>query len=471
LRRVEAHCAVELLSAKKAIGSSREGRDTALMPVTCMKKYEKAVGGLDALVNYEKKGFKNSEKFDLKRMRAASRKLYHPENAYVTVHIAGTKGKGSVATFAASILKEAGMSTGLYTSPHLSSPRERIRLNGKMISERDFAGSFFGVQEALGGGAAKLTYFEMITLMAMWYFRFRKAEAAVFETGLGGRLDATNVLKPIVCGITPISYDHTNVLGNSLGEIAREKADIIKKGAVCVSSPQESAALRQIKNRCARVGARLLLAGKEVRSDIKKMSSTGSVFDVITPLRKYAGCRTVMPGEFQAENAAVALAICEEMWRVTRPGEIRADAVKRGIKNAFLAGRMEVLSAGPDVVIDGAQNAASASRLAGSIKKIFRYDKLLLIVAFCDDKDIRGACDALGKIADVIIVTRARTKRAANPEKIAVCFGAKKVIMASNAETALGRAFSIAGKGDLILAAGSFYLAAEIREIMKAGKD
>ena len=433
-----------------------------------MKKYEDAVRYLDGRVNYEKKGFTGGEKFDLLGMTAALKKLGHPDRSYKSVHIAGTKGKGSASTFTACILAEAGLKVGLYTSPHLLTPRERIKINGKEISKDDFARGVFYISEKLKKGiTGKLTYFELMTLLAIWYFKESKVDAAVFETGMGGRLDATNVLKPLVSGITPISYDHTHVLGRSLAKIAAEKAAIIKKGAVCVSSAQRKEALKVIKMRCKETSSALFLSGKEIKSEIKAMTPEGTLFDSVTPLRRYKNCYTSLLGDFQPENASLAAAIGEVVWRSFSRQEIKEEAVRRGIRKAFIAGRMEVFKGHPGIVIDGAQNAASVQRLACSVRKIFSYGKLVLITAFCRDKDIKGSCRVLSGLADIVIVTRASTRRAEEPIKIAGYFKGRKVIVTESAEEAVTRAMEVSTKKDLILAAGSLYLAGEIRRILK----
>ncbi|MFA6636956.1 MAG: folylpolyglutamate synthase/dihydrofolate synthase family protein [Candidatus Omnitrophota bacterium] len=433
-----------------------------------MKKYKDALLYLDTFINYEKKGFKRGADLDLGRVRAALRKLSRPERRYVSVHVAGTKGKGSVSAFTASILQRSGMKTGLYTSPHLSTTRERIRFNGRMIGKRDFAEAVFFLKKKLGNDAnSKLTYFEIMTLLAMSYFAFKKSDIAIFETGMGGRLDATNVIKPVVCCITPISYDHTSVLGRSLEKIAKEKAAIIKRGSVCVSSQQKAGALKVIEERCLQVNSRLILAGRQVNSVVKDFGPRGTLFDIITPSGRYRNLKTKMPGKFQTENAAAAVAICEEVRKRTDRAELTESDVRRAVGKAFIAARMEVLASAPFIVIDGAQNAASAEKISNAVRETFNYDKLVLITAFCGDKDIKGSCRAFAEIADAVIVTRARTPRSANPVKIASCFSRGKVIIAESPGEALRRAKEISGKKDLILAAGSLYLAGEIREIVK----
>jgi dihydrofolate synthase / folylpolyglutamate synthase len=433
-----------------------------------MRKYKDALLYLDTFVNYEKKGFKRGTELDLGRVRAALRRLSRPDGKYASIHIAGTKGKGSVSVFTASILQASGMKTGLYTSPHLSTPRERIRFNGGMISKRDFAEGVFFLKKKLGNSAnGKLTYFEIMTLLAMNYFAFKKSDIAVFETGMGGRLDATNVIKPVVCCITPISYDHTGVLGRSLEKIAKEKAAIIKRGTVCVSSEQKKSPLKVIEERCLQVNSRLILVGRQVNSVVKEFGPKGSLFDIITPSGRYGNLKTKMSGKFQTDNAAAAVAICEEARKRTDREELKEIEVRKGIGKAFIAARMEVLATSPFIVIDGAQNAASAEKISSSIRETFDHDKLILIAAFCEDKDIKGSCRAFSEIADTVIVTRARTPRSASAERIAGYFSRKKVIIAKSPAEALMKAKEISGKKDLILAAGSLYLAGEIREIVK----
>ena len=234
-----------------------------------------------------------------------------------------------------------------------------------------------------------------------------------------------------------------------------------------MSSAQRKEALKVIKKRCEETSSALFLSGKEIKSEIKAMTPEGTLFDIVTPLRRYKNCYTSLLGDFQPENASLAAAIGEVVWRSLFRQEIKEEAVRRGIKKAFIAGRMEVFKGHPVMVIDGAQNARSAQRLAGSVRKIFTYGKLVLITAFCRDKDIKGSCRVFSGLADIVIVTRARTRRAEEPIKIAMYFKSRKVIVTESVKDAVTRAREVSTKKDLILAAGSLYLAGEIRQILK----
>lgn len=414
-------------------------------------------------MNYEKKGFEGIKKeLNLERVRSALKKLGRPDRDYPSVHVAGTKGKGSVAVFTRSILSETGYRTGLFTSPHLSSPRERIQIDSGAISRKDLALTVELLMETLPESSpGELTYFEIYTLLAMLYFSRQKVDAAVFETGLGGRLDVTNVIQPRVAAITPISYDHTGILGRTIKKIASEKAAIIKRGTRCVSSPQKPGALEVIEKRCLEVNAPLTLVGVDLAYTPKTMDPAGSVFNITTARSVYKDCRTVMPGEFQMENASAAAAICEDFCEKEKKVDPRA--VKRGIRKAFLPGRMEILGREPLMLIDGAQNAASCERLKYSVEHIFEYDRLILLLGVSRDKDIKGVCSALAPLADTIVLTRSAHERALNPEIIRGHIKKRDVKITASSREALGYALSKARKGDMILAAGSFYLIGEIR--------
>ncbi len=428
-----------------------------------MLTYQQAVKYLDTFLNYEKKGFEGVKKeMDLERVRSALKKLGRPEKNYPSVHVAGTKGKGSVAVFTRSILSETGYRTGLFTSPHLSDPRERIEVDGRSISREDLARTVELLMEMLPESSSKeLTYFEIYTLLAMLYFSRQKVDAAVFETGLGGRLDATNVIQPRVAAITPISYDHTDILGRTIQKIAREKAAIIKRGSRCVSSPQKAGALEVIERRCLEVNVPLTLVGADLAYMPKTMLPDGSVFDVTTSRSVYQDCRVTMPGEFQVENAAAAVAICEDFCEKEK--RMDPQAVKRGIQKAFLPGRMEIISREPLILIDGAQNAASCERLKYSVEHIFEYDRLILLLGLSRDKDIKGVCSAFEGLADNIILTKSAHERALDPELIRGYIKGGDVKITASSREALGVALSKARKGDMVLAAGSFYLIGEIR--------
>ena len=428
--------------------------------------YNKTLKYPDTFTNYENTGFDDldEENFDLDKLRNVLKKIEDPQNRYRSVHVAGTKGKGSICTFTSSILEAAGCKAGLFTSPHLLDPSERIRINGKPISTADLAAVFDRLEGYLGPDANNnFTFFEVYTLMAMLYFAMKKVDFAVFETGLGGRLDATNVIDAGVCGISPISYDHTQVLGGTIDRIALEKADIIKPGAHCVSAPQDPEVLRIIEDKCREQGASLSVVGREINYRINDLDQEGGGFDMQGLLRRYENCRVNMPGDFQVSNCAVAVGICEQLFGHK---EIRKDVFKTGIERAFIPGRMEVIARRPFLMIDGAQNAASARQLKYSVERIFKYDRLILLLGISKDKDIEGICRNLVPAADEVVVTRARSARAADPEIIRGYIRGKNVRMTGDAAEALGTAFKLAGANDLVLAAGSFFLIGEIRKMI-----
>ena len=426
-----------------------------------MKTYKEALDHLNSLTNYERTGFAPGTKvFDLDKLRRILKRLGDPRTGYRRIHVAGTKGKGSICSFTSSILKESGYRTGLFTSPHLDDVRERIKIDGENITGDDFA-EVLGILENYIAGE-ELTYFEVCTLMAVLHFGMKKVDFAVFETGLGGRWDATNIVDAEVCGISPVSYDHTDILGSELEDIAREKAAIVKKGSACVSSAQREEVLDVIGERCAEVDASLALVGKDITYEVRDIGQEGSSFSVYGRENTYEECRTEMPGRFQVANCAAAVGICEKALKSS------ADAVrfKKGIRSAFIPGRMEVLYRRPLVVIDGAQNGDSAMQLKYSVEQIFKYDRLVLLLGLSKDKDIKSVCHWLAPIADEIVLTRASVSRAADPDIIRGYIKGKPVSVTGDVKEALGTAFRLAGRDDMILATGSFFVAGEVRNLL-----
>jgi dihydrofolate synthase/folylpolyglutamate synthase len=427
------------------------------------------------LTNYERAGFPGAGlDFDLGKIHAAIEKLDYPHRKYKSIHIAGTKGKGSVSSFCSSILEEAGCRVGLFTSPHLTSVRERIKINSEAISKTDFADSLESLKKYIGlhKGPEEFTFFEVITLMAMFYFSIREVDYAVFEVGMGGRLDATNVIDAEVCGITPVSYDHTQILGKKIEEIAGEKAAIIKNGTHCVSSPQRDPVLGVIKEKCLKKNAILSVVGEDITHKVIHLGDTGSEFNIFTKQAEYKACRTSMIGDFQPSNCAVAVGICEQILSDEKiKGQApKTEIFKRGIEKTFVPGRMEILSRRPLVVLDGAQNEESAKRLKDSVEKIFRYNKLILVLGLSKDKDIKGVCRWLVPLADEIVLTKASVDRACDPLLIRGYVKGKPVKITGSSKEAMGAAFSKAGKGDMILVTGSFFVIGEVKQLIQ-GKD
>lgn len=428
--------------------------------------YPEALRYLESFVNYEKKdGYSYKESFKLGRMERLARSLGDPQLDVESVHIAGTKGKGSVSAITHSILKSAGLKAGLYTSPHLENFRERIRLNDSLISEGDVARLAEKIRPAIDGiTGSRPSFFEIYTALACMYFSQNSADVAVYETGLGGRLDATNILEPLVSAITPISYEHTDKLGNTLGDIAFEKAGIIKKGSICVTAHQEKEAIDVISSVCAGRGAGLIIVGKDISFEEISCDDNGSVFNVSGIFGEYRNLECGLLGPHQMANAALSVGIIGSLR--SSGMAIPEEAIRVGMKTVSWPGRLEVVSRRPLVVLDGAQNRASANALVRAVKKVFKYDKLRLVLGVSKDKDIKGILDELVPVSDSIIVTRSKiVGRAADPDGIGAMI--KKpggIITTSTVDEAMDAALSVAGESDMVLVTGSLFVVGEARQ-------
>ena len=423
----------------------------------------------------------------------------NPHDSLKCLHIAGTKGKGSTCVFVAYILRQAGYRVGLYTSPHLSDFRERIRIlrtqptdNSPQPAE-DFEGMISkgevtGLVERLRpliqsynkySEYGPLSFFEVYTSLVFVYFKEEKVDFAVLETGLGGRLDATNVVNPLTVAITPISYEHTQKLGSTLREIAGEKAGIIKnKGSVVISAPQEEEARQVIRARCFEVGSRLYEVDKDIFYDIKK-----SGFDVRGIFDKYLDLKIRLPGKHQLINAAVAMGVIETLRLHNINVDI--DAVRGGLYNTVWPGRCEVVSSNPLIVLDGAQNIASMRALKEAIKENFsafsaysgfggkggKYKRLILVLGISSDKDIEGICSETYDLADEIVLTKADNLRATEPESLVKYFNGKEVHITDNVKEAKELAYHLAKKEDLILVCGSLFVVGEFRTLFKSAAE
>jgi dihydrofolate synthase/folylpolyglutamate synthase len=409
--------------------------------------------------------------WDLKRIERLLARLGNPQKYARSVHVAGTKGKGSTSAMIASILQSAGYKVGLYTSPHLFSYTERIRVNGKPIAEKDWARLGEIIQphveaENAVGDLGQLTTFEIFTAMAFLQFAQVKADWQVLEVGLGGRLDATNVIQPEVCVIASISFDHMDVLGDTLAKIAWEKCGIIKTGADVVSAPQFPEAMEVIERVCGEKGVRLIKVGKDVTWERDGFSQEGQSFRVKGLKGEYK-LRIKLIGEHQLENAANAIAAAELLQE--RGAKISSKNIIEGIWRVEWRGRLEVLRRRPWVVVDGAHNAYSMLQLGKALEEYFKYDRMKLILGFGADKDIAGMAAEAAKLTGDIILVASKHPRAVKAEALAAEFekhGVKPRV-AESVKEALALALREAGPNDLICAAGSIFVTAEVMEWYK----
>lgn len=412
-----------------------------------------------------------AQKFGLANISILSAALGDPHRALPCAHIAGTNGKGSTAAMLAAILQAAGLSVGLFTSPHLERINERIRINGEDISDTDFAVAWTRVHAAIeslmAGGklSAHPTYFECVTAMAFLVFAEKKLDFAVYEVGLGGRLDSTNIVAPEVAVITSIDFDHESLLGHSIAEIAGEKAGIIKPGAVVVSSVENSEARAVIARRCEEHGARLIETLTAYRVKVTNVSA-GCYSAVLTPRLGRGGTLSLnlsLPGRFQLRNATAAAGAA---WVLAERGfRISDEAIELGIRSARWPGRLEKLSDSPAVYLDGAHNPAAARALANFWEENFAGRRIFLVYGAVRDKAVDEIAGTLFPRAERVIFTEPRQSRAISAEVLAEMTGhfAKSFAVERDSWRALEGALEIASPGDAVFATGSLFLVGEWR--------
>jgi dihydrofolate synthase/folylpolyglutamate synthase len=304
----------------------------------------------------------------------------------------------------------------------------------------------------------KASFFEILTACAFLYFKKKQVDAVVLETGLGGRLDATNVILPKVCAITNISLEHTDKLGNSLGSIAFEKAGIIKGQGIAVSANQEKEVIDVIRKVCRERNTELYEVGKDIRYSIIDSGEKGQVFDLEGPVYSYRNLKLSLIGLHQVENASVAIGMLKLINKDFNIGEA---SIRQGLKEASWPGRLEIVKKNPYVILDGAQNPASILTLIISIKKLFRYKRLICVFGISSDKDIKGVTSLLDTFSDIIILTKARDNpRAEDVTRLRENFSGLRTSLeeTSNIDDALKKALILADKNDLILITGSLFV-------------
>jgi dihydrofolate synthase/folylpolyglutamate synthase len=432
--------------------------------------YAEALKYLESFVDYEKiPSYKYRDAVKLSRMEALLDGLGNPQRNFKSIHIAGTKGKGTTCAFVYSILKESGRKVGLYTSPHLIDFKERIRISfpkERSIEEAEVATLVARIKSFLDRftKASKFgspSFFEVYTALALLFFSIKKVEIAVLEVGMGGRLDATNVVNPLVAGITPISFDHTDKLGMTLEAISKEKCGIIKNNCVVVASEQNAAVMNCIRKAAVDKNARLYEVGKDIFYEPLTANPESQTFNVRGIFGDYTLLTTPLLGRHQVVNAACAIGIIEALR--SKDILICSHDITSGIRSVDWPGRLQVAGRCPWIILDGAQNEASSRALKEAISKIFSYKDLILVFGVSCDKDIEGIGGNLFPFADKIFFTRSDTKRAAAPEALKKRFPdyGKKITLTFNVKEAVELARRQAKPDDLILVTGSLFVVGE----------
>jgi len=413
--------------------------------------------------------------FKLERMRALMGELGDPQTSLRCVHVAGTKGKGSTCALVAAGLEACGYTVGLYTSPHLVDVRERIQINGSVITHPAFTEGMQRIQAAEEKVAKKhgpLTYFEVVTALAFLYFAEKAVDVAVIECGLGGRLDSTNIIQPEVAAVTAISLDHEHYLGETVELIAQEKAGIFKRGAHAVTYTQTPEVLAALRQTAEQNSATLEVLGADIdfssRFEATPRLGPHTCICLSSERSAYEHVNVPLPGEHQSLNCGLALAILDKLRE--RGFNTPEHKVIEGLTavRAKLPGRMEMAWRSPRILIDGAHNPASITSLIRSIGAHVPYDSMVMIFGCAEDKNIRTMLEQVALGADKLIFTRAKgNARAADPEDLQQMFGeisGKMSQVARDLPTALEVAARAVGRDDLICVTGSFYLVGEAKK-------
>jgi len=423
-----------------------------------------------------------SHKFDLAHMRILLAAMRDPERTFPSVLIAGTNGKGSTAATLASIFRESGLRTGLYTSPHLSRLNERIRVNGAEISDDEFAG-LHGEVDALAERLVERkelpwhpSFFEMMTAIAFAYFSRKKVDIAVLEVGMGGRLDATNVVEPLLSVIADISLDHQKFLGETVREIAREKAGIIRPGGVVVTLPQQPEANDVIGNTILDLDA----VGVSAVQYVPPVTPNSAQYSVLGtqnsatrseyPLQvmgKQILVQSPLVGRHQLRNVALAIAAAEEAGKKGIRG-VSAESIERGIRETKWPGRFQIVPGTPEIVLDVAHNPAGAWALRSALSERYEDRPLVFVFGAMRDKAISEMTEILFPLAERVIATRPENPRAASPEEIQLAASrtGTEIEAIADVRGALDRARVMARARSVVVVTGSIYLVGEVMRLL-----
>ncbi|MGB4570865.1 MAG: folylpolyglutamate synthase/dihydrofolate synthase family protein, partial [Tepidanaerobacteraceae bacterium] len=408
--------------------------------------------------------------------------LGNPHENIKIIHVAGTNGKGSTCAMIASILRSAGFKVGLYISPYLEVFNERMQVNGENISNEDLARLTEKVREKVfymrENGLGSPTEFEVVTAIGFSYFKEQAVDFLVLEVGMGGRLDATNVVTPLVSVITPISMDHQQYLGSTLRDISREKCGIIKQGVPVVTAPQEDEAMAVIEDTCRERNCSLT---KVINSSVSRSPDTisyrfvnggikGMTFDLYTPKTDYPGLQIGLMGRHQLDNAATAVAAVEPLGN--SGVNLSREAIYKGLKGARWPGRLEIMKEKPTVLIDGAHNIAGIKTLKAVLEEYFYDRKKILVVGILEDKDYTEMLEELIPVADTVICTAPDNPRALSAARLAEAVSnifqksQIKVYAQEKIEDALKLASSLADDEDMVVFAGSLYMIGHVRTLL-----
>lgn len=435
--------------------------------------FNEAFDYLNRFTNYEKKSHVLKPHFSLNGIKKLLKLMGNPHTVYPCVHVAGTVGKGSVCHMTERVLRESGYRTGLYMSPHFIDVRERISLRGNMISKHDFVDGVEKLYDIVGNNFDELTYFEMMTALAFDYFAQQEIDVAVIEVGLGGRLDATNVLPPFVSVITRLGWDHAKVLGPRLENIAAEKAGIIKKGSTVVSTPQMPEAAAVIEKTSSKLRATYRVALQEKWFKHIGPAPGGEIFDLY--LGRQAPVRIKLPlaGIFQAENLATSLETLDALRE--RGFMCNHENIKNGLEKVVFPGRMELVRrrGAPCVLLDGAHNQPAARALAESlIQRSISKPPICFIVGMMKDKDSNATLRELSAAGDRIIVVDLPYDRAADASRLMKTAGKyfKNVRTAPDMCEALRLASDCDSSQRIVCVTGSLYAVAEAKKSLRRKK-
>lgn len=424
------------------------------------RNYHDAV---DYLYNLRKYGIK----LGLSNIKTLMSILGDPHRSFNSIHIAGTNGKGSTATIIASILAQNGFKVGLYTSPHLVSFTERIRINNKKVSEDDVIRLTILLNSLIKD--IKPTFFEFVTAMAFYYFMENDVDWAVIETGMGGRFDATNVIDPHVSIITNVGFDHMEFLGNTISDIAFEKAGIIKRGVPVVTASQHPDAVRVLTETAERLDSEIHIYDRDFKGEVLAMDEEGIRFDY-QGYTNFNGLFLSLTGRHQLYNASMAIRTCEIL---NKHGiSIPETSIIKGLRDTRIEGRLEIVSHNPFIILDGAHNPHAVERLCGTVKELFNSKRTIIVTGILKDKDIMGILEPLSRIADTMILTRPMGERSASSEELNGCLkrlegiNTIKTVITHGIADALNIAIREWDRDSIIIVTGSFYTAGEAKEIL-----